>query len=82
MSPWPWIGLILLVSAFFPYAASGLIAPWWAVVVMLVLWLLQMVLALSWFNRRPTWVPWLGVFSFVLWFAAMNAGGYFLNWTA
>ncbi len=31
----PFLGMILIVSSFFLYAASGVVAPWWGVVVMI-----------------------------------------------
>lgn len=82
VSPWPFVGMGGMACAFFLYAASGLIAPWWAVVVLLVVWMLMLFVATVWWSRHPTWVPWLAVFAFVLWFAAMNAGGAWLGWTA
>lgn len=82
LSPWPFVGLVIMAGSFFVYAASGLLAPLWAVGVLLVLWGAQLVLCLSWFSRRPTWVPWVGVFSFVLWFCLLNAGAWLFGWTA
>lgn len=82
LSPWPFVGLVLMAASFFLYAASGLLAPWWAVVVLLLLWLAMLILCLSWFTRRPTWVPWVGVFSIAFWFGFINAGAWILGWTA
>ena len=44
-SPWPFVGMAGMACVFFLYAASGLLAPWWAVVVLLVLWALLLFLA-------------------------------------
>lgn len=71
-----------LACAFFLYAASGLLAPWWAVVVLMMLWMLMLVLALLWWSLHPRWLVWLSVFAIVFWFAAMVAGGVFLDWSA
>lgn len=71
-----------MACVFFLYAASGLLAPWWAVAVLLVVWVLLLLVAIVWWSLHPTWVPWLPVFAAVLWFAAMNAGGAWLGWTA
>jgi len=81
VSPWPFVGLVLVVSSFFLYAASGLLAPAWAVVVLLLTWLAMFVLTFVWWSR-PRRVVALGVFSFVWWFAAVIAGGVLLDWTA
>jgi hypothetical protein len=82
VSPWPFVGMAGMACVFFLYAASGLLAPWWAVVVLLVVWLLLLVLATRWWTPHPKRLPWLAVFALVLWFAAMNAGGAWLGWSA
>ena len=38
VSPWPFVGMAGMACAFFLYAASGLVAPWWAVVLLLLVW--------------------------------------------
>lgn len=80
LSPWSFVGLVLMACSFFLYAASGLVAPWWAVAVLLVVWAALLVLCLSWFTRRPTWVPFVGLFSIALWFIVLVAGGALLGW--
>ena len=81
ISPWPFVGLVLVVSSLFLYGASGLLAPVWAVVVLLATWLVMFVLCFVWWSR-PAWVVGLGVVSYAWWFAAITAGGVFLDWTA
>jgi hypothetical protein len=82
ISPWPFVGLVLLVSSFFLYAASGLLAPLWAVVVLLLTWVAMLVLCFVWWTSHPRRTVVLGVLSFVWWFAAITAGGILLDWTA
>ncbi|MCR6032771.1 hypothetical protein GGQ22_15210 [Nocardioides sp. zg-579] len=82
ISPRPFVGMVLIATAFFPYAASGLLAPWWAVVLLVLVWLAFLVVACAWWTPHPDRLPWLGVGALVLWFALMNAGGAFLGWTA
>lgn len=82
VSVWPFVGLVLMAASFFLYGASALVAPWWAVVVLMFLWLGQLLLCLSWFSRRPTWVPAVGVVSVVVWFVALVGGAVLLDWTA
>ncbi|UMG92798.1 hypothetical protein [Nocardioides sp. TF02-7] len=52
-SPVPWIGMVLVVSAFFLYAASGVVAPWWGTVLMVLVWLALFALGCSWWSRHP-----------------------------
>ena len=82
VSPQPFIGMGLVVVAFFPYAASGLLAPWWGVALLLLVWLPGLVLACAWWTPHPERLPWVGACVLVLWFVLVNAGGAFLGWTA
>lgn len=81
-SPWPFVAMCGMAAAFFPYAASGLVAPWYGVVVLMVLWFALLVLAFSWWTRRPTLTLVVPVLAFVLLFAVVSFGGAFLGWTA
>jgi hypothetical protein len=78
----PWIGMAGMFSVLWLYGASGLVAPAWAVVVLIGVWLVQFVLACRWFHRRPYAVLVLPVVALLLWFGAITAGGAFLGWTA
>jgi len=71
-----------MACVFFLYAASGLLAPWWAVVLLLLVWVALLVVCTRWWTVHPGRVPWVPVFAAVLWFAVMNAGGAWLGWTA
>jgi hypothetical protein len=81
-SPWPFVGMAGMACAFFLYAASGLVAPWWGVVALLAIWVLLLVVACAWWTPHPTRVPFVAVFALVLWFCAVTAGGAWLGWTA
>ncbi|HEU4811355.1 MAG TPA: hypothetical protein VFT00_04380 [Nocardioides sp.] len=81
-SPWPFVGMAGMACAFFLYAASGLVAPWWGVTILLLVWVLLFVVACVWWSLHPRWVPFLAVFAMVFWFAAVTAGGAWLGWTA
>ena len=78
----PWIGIVGMVAVLWLYGASGLVAPTWAVVALVALWLVQFVLACRWFSRRPYVVLVMPVVALALWFGAIMAGGAFLGWTA
>ena len=73
--------LALLALAPF-FLAAGLMAPGWAVVLLVGLWLGLLVLGLVWFRGRPWWVVPLPVVALAIWFGALSAGEAFLGWTA
>ncbi|MGZ6753456.1 MAG: hypothetical protein ACXVEJ_08320 [Nocardioides sp.] len=79
-SPWPFVGMAGMACVFFLYAASVLIAPWWAVVVLLLVWLAGLVVSARWWTPHPTRVPWVPLVAAVLWFGVMVAGGAWLGW--
>ena len=79
---WPFVGMALMACAFFLYAASGLVAPWWGVAGLLVVWLALFVLACRWWTPHPRRLPGVGVLAIVLWFGLVTAGGAWLGWTA
>lgn len=80
VSPWPFVGMAGLASVLFLYGASGLFAPWWVVVLLLLVWLVLFVQACRWWTPRPRAVAVLPVVAAVLWFAVMLAGGLWLDW--
>jgi hypothetical protein len=82
VSPWGFVGLCGMVAVFFLYAASGLVAPYWAVGVLLVLWLVMFVVTCRWFMPYPKRTLVMPVVAFVVWIGAISAGGAFLDWTA
>ena len=71
-----------MACAFFLYAASGLVAPAWAVVVLLLVWVALLVVAARWWTPHPRRVPLVALFAMAFWFAAVTAGGAWLGWTA
>jgi hypothetical protein len=82
VSPWPFVGMALMASAFFLYAASGLVAPVWAVVVLIAIWLALFVLCCLWWTPHPRRLPFVAILAMVFWFGALNAGGAWLGWSA
>jgi len=77
-----WLGLLAHLAVLIFYAASGLVAPLWAVVVLLVIWVALLVLAIVLLRRRPAWALVVPIAAVAIWFAAISAGDAWLNWTA
>lgn len=77
-----WLGLAGQLCTLPFYLASGLVAPLWAIVVLLVVWA-GLVGTAGWaVYRRSAWglmVPFLGI---GLWLGGVSAGEAFLGWTA
>ncbi|MGQ1838264.1 hypothetical protein ACT4S2_07370 [Kocuria turfanensis] len=69
-----------LVAGYF-YLASGLMAPLWAVVLLLVWWVVLTVVGVRLVQRRSYLVLLVPVVAVVTWFALMWFGGQVLGWT-
>ncbi len=76
-----WLGLVLHLALLYWYAASGLLAPGWAVVTLLVIWAALLVVALRLRRSRPLLTPVVPLVGFVVWVAAITAGENWLGWT-
>ena len=70
---------MLVIAPFF--LAAGLMAPLWAIVGLVVIWLVLFVLGCVWFRRRPLWTLPLPVLAALIWFGTMSAGEAWLGWT-
>jgi hypothetical protein len=81
-SPWPFIGMAGMAVAFFLYAASGLVAPWWGVTVLMFIWLVLFVVGCRWWSTHPARLLLLPAVAILAWFAIISAGGAWLDWTA
>jgi hypothetical protein len=77
-----WLGLAAhLVTVVF-YAASGLLAPAWAVAILCVIWLALLAVAI-WLlrTRRPRYVLLVPIAAWLIWFGVLSAGENWLGWT-
>ena len=81
-SPWPFVGMCGMAAAFFLYAASGLVAPWWAVVLLMLVWVGFFVVACRWWTPYPTRVAFVPLVAAVVWFFSLLAGAAWLGWQA
>jgi len=77
-----WIGLAGHLCTLPFYLASGLVAPLWAIVVLLAVWLVLLGACLWAVRARSAWglaVPFIAV---GIWFVVLSAGEALLGWTA
>ena len=81
-SPWPFVGMSGMACAFFLYAASGLVAPWWGVTILMILWLVMFVVGCTWWTPHPKRLLFLPVIAVALWFALITGGAILFDWSA
>ena len=77
-----WLGLTLHLGLFVWYAASALLAPGWAVAVLIVIWFAFLALALRLMSRRPLLTPLVPLTALLVWLLAISGGEAWLGWTA
>jgi hypothetical protein len=77
-----WVGLLGHLATLVWYMASGLLAPGWAVITLLVIWIGLFAVAIYLLRHRPVWVLAVPVVATAIWFAVMAAGEAWLGWTA
>lgn len=76
------LGLLLMLVVGWFYVVSGLVAPLWAVIGLLIVWGVVLVLGLREWNTRPLWILAAPFALMVFWAAVIWAGGQFLGWSA
>lgn len=81
-SPWPFVAMVGMAGCFFLYAASGLLAPWYGVVLLLAIWVALFVVATRWWTPHPRRTLLLPVIALVVWFGVLTLGELVLDWTA
>lgn len=81
-SPWAIAGMVGLACVLFLIVMTPLVTatPWWAVAVLVVAWAGVLLLAVSWFIRRPRTLPFLAVAMTLVWFAVIVLGARYLTW--
>jgi hypothetical protein len=70
----------LVVGVF--YVSSGLVAPGWAVALLVVWWVLLAVQLSRLALRGSWWTPTVPVVAFATWYVVLTAGERLLGWTA
>jgi hypothetical protein len=81
-SPWPFVAMMGMAGTFFLYAVSGLLAPWYGVVLLLLFWVVLFVVACRWWTPHPKLMLVLPAVAVVVWFAVLILGEALLDWTA
>ena len=82
VSPWPYVAMAGMLSMFLLYALAGLVAPWWWVLGMLLIWCGLFWLALRWWETHPGRTMLLPITALLLWPVLMAAGDSWLGWSA
>ncbi len=82
VSPWPFVGMIGMACVLFLILAGVLVAPWWVVALLGVVWVVALLVAVAWWSDHPTWVPWLPLALVLLWFATVAGGAAVFDWQA
>ncbi|GAA0393161.1 hypothetical protein Acor_63360 [Acrocarpospora corrugata] len=77
-----WLGLIAQLCTLPFYGASGLLAPLWAIVALLLAWLALLAVSVWAVRESSFWGLLVPFLSIGLWFAAISAGEAFLGWKA
>ncbi|WP_395659585.1 hypothetical protein [Nocardioides sp.] len=75
VSPWPFVGMAGMACALFLDLASLLLLPWWAVALLVVVWLALFVVACAWWSLHPRWVPAVAVLAVLVWVGAVALAG-------
>jgi hypothetical protein len=81
-SPWPFLAMMGMAGCFFLYATSGLLAPWYAVVGLMLVWVTLFVVATRWWTPYPKRTLLLPLIAVALWFAVLTLGEAVFDWTA
>lgn len=77
-----WLGLILFLPVGWLYLVSGLVAPFWAVIVLWVIWLALLAGLIKVWRSRPWLVLAVPLVAFLIWAGILWLGDQFLGWTA
>jgi len=81
-SPWPFLAMIAMAGCLFLYAASGLLAPWYGVVLLLAIWLALFVVACRWWTLHPRRTLLVPLVALAVWFGVLTGGEALFGWSA
>lgn len=69
-----------MAATLFLYGASGLVAPWYVVALLLLAWVGMFIQACRWWTPHPTWISGLAIVAAVIWFATLVLGSLAFDW--
>lgn len=75
-----WLGLAAHLATLPCYAASGLLAPAWAIAVLWLAWLALLALAVRAVRARSPWGLLVPAAAVALWWGGITAGELLLGW--
>ncbi len=64
------------------FAAAGLVAPLYGIIILAIGWSLLLLQAIRWWNPRPRMIIIIPFAALAYWFVIVWFGGRFLGWTA
>ena len=64
-----------MAGCFFVYAASGLLAPWYGVVALMLVWVVLFVVATRWWTPHPKRTLLLPLIAIAVWFRCSRRRG-------
>ena len=77
-----WLGFLTHLAMVLLFAASGLVAPGWAVAGLLVVWFFLVGVSWRMLQQRPLWTLAVPVLDIALWLSVVSLGDAVLGWTA
>ena len=78
----PWVGAAGMLVTLWFYGFVGLVAPWWVVPLMLLLWVALSVVAWRNAATRPGVSLLMPLVAMAMWFGVVAAGGAWFGWSA
>jgi len=78
VSPWGFAGMAALACLLFLDLASLLISPWWAVAILVLVWLVLFVRACRRFTPAPRQVVEAAAVGYLIWLVVEVVGGLWL----
>lgn len=75
-----WLGLVGHLCVLYLYLATGLLAPFWAIILLFFVWLGLLAAAVWAVRARSAWGLLVPVLALFIWWGTLTAGETFLGW--
>jgi hypothetical protein len=79
--PW-WLGFVVHLLILPWFASSGLVAPGWAVALLLAVWVVLLLVGLRLRTTAPLLMLAIPMLDVAIWFGLISAGDVMFGWTA